>query len=1117
MTVTTNRCVWLLVGTLWMVVSGLPATADDTELFVSDTDLPQSSGRPNVLLILDTSGSMRSEVLAQPPYDPTITYDGSCDASRVYWRSNVGDPPVCATNRWIDHSALVCDAAISSFSSGAGYYSDQMAQYDPGAADQWTHVEQEHKARLVECEDDRGLHGDGSGGPAVYAQDGDDDRPWSDNALDEVSWGQTPTDLTYTVYDGNYLNWFYGPTNTSTRIQVLKDVATNLLSTLNNVNVGLMRFNESEGGPVIHAIEDISTARDSIHATISDLPASGTTPLSETLYEAGQYYAGRQVDFGNAGEPQVSVLSSRRPDNYDIYDSPFEFGCQKNFAILLSDGVPNNDVSADTKIPALPGFSDLVGADCDGGGDGACLDDMAAYLFEADLDPDLPGQQNIITHTIGFTIDLPLLATTAARGGGSYSTANDTASLLTALTNIVISVLSTQTSFTAPTVSVDNFNRTRTLNDLYLTVFEASGNAHWPGNLKKYRLSASDGTILDANGDSAVDPETGAFHSNSRSFWSPTTDGANVALGGAANRLPDPASREVYTYLGNALLTDSANRIHDTNGAIDDDLLGIGNADDPNRSDVIDFIRGVDVTDTNQNGNRTEPRYQMGDPLHANPVSIVYGGSLANPDVNDAVVYFSTNDGHLHAIDPATGIEKWAFIPPEFLSDQVLLYRNEPVSNKHYGVDGNMQVQILADNNGVIEPGIGEKVYLYFGMRRGGALYYALDVTIPESPRLMWKSDAVDLPGLGQTWSTPIPTRLNIQGATQNPDKMVLAIGGGYDPSQDNDNGSTDNSGNAIYIVDSVSGELLWHTSDANADRDLAGMQYSFPSDLKVIDLNADTFADRIYASDMGGQVWRFDVFNGQTASSLVNGGIIAQLGGAPETVPDVADNRRFYYSPDVALVNDDNNSFLHLGIGSGHRAHPNGTLNQDRFYALRDYNAFGGRTQTDYDAATPVRDDDLVDITDDIATNVPIGSPGWRLELRDGGWKGEKVLAEARTFNDQVFFTTFTPGAAATANDCEPSLGTNRLYILDIFNGAPVNNLDGIGDDQELTLSDRFQEFEGSIASEVVLLFPSPGDPDCVGDECNPPPLACVDLFCFSPGFANDPVRTFWSQESAR
>ncbi len=1097
---TRNRAAlnWLLVIALWTLKSGLPAIADDTELFVTDSARFQVDVRPNVLLILDTSTSMQAEMATQATYDPARSYGGSCDINRVYWRLNVGEPPSCDTDQWIERAALVCNAALKAFARGTGFYTDLMAQYDPSGADEWRRLDRNYSKRLLECEDDRSVLGDGSS--------------------DGISWGQNPTDRIYTVFAGNYLNWFYGPITVSTRLQVMKDVAINILNTFNGINVGLMRFNRSNGGLVIHAMEDISTARSATANAISTLEASDRTTSAETLYEAGQYYAGRRVDFGDKNGPPFTIDSSRKPTNPSLYNSPIQFACQKNHILLLTDGKPSRfDGGAEERITALPGFAELVGPACDGTGDGACLDDLAAYLFSADLDPNLPGKQNVITHTIGFTTDLPLLATTAARGGGTYSTAADTASLWVALTNIVTSILSTQNSFTAPTVNVNSFNRTQTLNDLYLTVFAASGNAHWPGNLKKYRLRASDGAILDARGDLAIDPGTDRFRTESQSFWSHSADGDKVVLGGAANRLPEPALRQVYTYLGNAVLSDPSNQVRDTNGAIDATLLGIGNPGDPSRDDLLEFIRGVDVTDTNQNGDRAEPRYQMGDPLHASPVSIIYGGTVANPDVGDAVVYFATNDGYLHAIDSVTGIEKWAFIPPEFLSDQVLFYRNDPVSNKHYGVDGSMQIRIVADDNGVIEPGIGEKVYLFFGMRRGGAIYYALDVTIPESPRFTWRLDAVDLPGLGQTWSTPIPTRIEIQGATQNSNKSVLAFGGGYDPSQDDDSGSTDNAGNAIYVVDSVSGELLWHASSANANRNLTGMQYSFPADLKVVDLDGDNFADRIYAADMGGQFWRFDIFNGEPASSLMTGGIIAQLGGAPAAEPDVADNRRFYYAPDIAMVSDDNNSFLHLGIGSGHRAHPNGTANHDRYYALRDYDAFGARTRADYNTATPVSDADLVDISDDIAAVIPIGSPGWRLELRDGGWQGEKVLAEARTFDNRIFLTTFTPGAAPTANDCEPALGTNRLYVLDIFNGAPVNNLDGIGDDQELTLTDRYREIPGSIATEPVLLFPSPDDPNCVGDQCSPLPLVCVDLFCFSPGFGNDPVRTFWSQEGVR
>jgi len=1125
MSVARKRGTWLLAGTLWALGSGFPAVADDTELFVSNASQYADAVRPHILFIIDTSGSLRTEVLTQATYDPGFDYEGACRADRVYWRTHTGDPPSCNTRRWFNRTALMCDLAIQAFNSGAGRYTDLMAQYDVGNNERWEKLNQwqTERDRFVECEDDRGVHGDGPTGDKVYASDTQPNQPWASDPTNEVPWGQVLLNQVFTVFSGNYLNWYYGPTSTSTRLQVVKDVATSLLGSINGVNVGLMRFNYREGGPVVYAMENIATARAGMIDAINALPASGWTPLSETLYEAGQYYAGRNVDYGDLNGygygPMASVANSRAPGNAGIYNSPMEFGCQKNYLVLLTDGAPTYDTSANAKIPALPGFRELVGNDCDGSGSGSCLDDLAEYMYEADLDPDLPGTQNVTTYTIGFTVDLPILASTAARGGGEYYTAQDTATLSTALTNIVTEILGSDTTFTAPVVAVNSFNRTQNLNDLFISVFRTSGDVHWPGNLKKYRLRASDGVIVDVNDNPAVDPDTGLFTDSAQSFWSAVVDGPETTLGGAAHQIPDPADRNVYTYLGDPALVAASNRVDSTNLDIDDALLGIGQAGDPTRADLLDFMRGLDVTDTDQDDIFDEPRYQMGDPLHAQAISVVYGGTVANPDIDDAVIYFATNDGYLHAIDASTGVERWSFIPPEFLSDQVDLFNNNTSAAKHYGIDGNLTVQqLLKNNDGVMEPGAGEKVYLYFGLRRGGSSYYGLDVTNPDTPELMWILDGASLPGVGQSWSTPMPTRIDIQGAPQNADKMVLVFGGGYDATQDNNDGSTDIKGNAIYIVDSVSGALLWHASDNGADRHLPKMQYSIPSNVRVIDLNADGFADRLYVADMGGQVWRFDVLNGESASNLVNGGVIAELGGAPQVPSLAADTRRFYYAPDVALVNDVHNNFIHIGIGSGHRAHPNSLVTQDHFYALRDYDVFSTRTQADYNTATPMIDADLVDITDDINAVVPIGSPGWRFELRDSGWRGEKVLAEARTFNNQIFFTTFRPGGSASANDCQPVLGTNRLYVMDIFNGAPVNNLDETGDDDALTESDRYREFQGTIASEVVFLFPSPDDPDdCVGNECTPPPLACVGLFCFPPGFENNPVMTFWSEESAR
>ena len=1113
MSIHKTRITWLAAGMLWALTAGLPAAADDTELFVGDSTLyPQSL--PNILFILDTSGSMTTLVSTQGSYDPTVTYPGICDPARVYYRRGTGNPPSCNTSNWFNLTAYTCWTGQEAFLT-AGRHTDRLAQYDPNTDDRWERLASGRKSRLVECEDDGGIHGDGSDPAEVWAQDGDDSQLWSNDSNDEVTWGNSPTDRIYTTYNANYLNWYNGPTGQlQSRTDIMKEVATATLASVNNVKVGLMRFNNNEGGPVIHAMEDIATARAPMTTTINALPASGWTPLSETLYEAGLYYMGGNVDYGNVGDPDTSISTSRTPLDSNIYLSPIEFGCQKNFVVLLTDGAPTEDVGAQTKIEGLPGFDTTVGTNCDGGtGDGACLDDMAEYMFKTDLRSDIPGLQNVITYTIGFAVDLPILASTAAKGGGLYFTADNTAELSTALTNIVTSILDTQTTFTAPAVSVNSFNRTRNLNDLFITVFQATGDIHWPGNLKKYRLKGTE--IVDANGVAAVDPASGFFADGARSFWSPSVDGADVKAGGAANQLPPPGSRQIYTYMGAGPgpIISPANAVARGNAALDDTVLGLGQPDDPTREQVIDFTRGIDVTDEDQDGDTGEPRNVMGDPLHATPQSVIYG-----PTLDDAVVYFATNDGYLHAIDPDTGVEKWAFIPPDFLGDMVDLYENESSPNKHYGIDGDVVVQTKANNDGVIDSTAGEKVFLYFGLRRGGNIYYALDVTDPDDPQFMWRLDSSGLPNVGQTWAAPVPTRINIATSALDSDKMVLVIAGGYDPTQDNLGPSTDSSGNAIYIIDSKDGDLLWYMSRTGSPyKNNADMQYSIPADIKVVDIDGDRFADRMFAADMGGQVWRFDIINGQAPAGLVNGGVIAKLGASTGSTAN-ADTRRMYYSPDVALISDDDHNFIHVGVGSGHRARPNSVFTEDRFYALRSYEPFQAKPQTFYDTFTPIVEADLVDVTDDTNSVVPIGSPGWRLELRDGGWIGEKVLAESRTFDNQVFFTTFTPGAGASASSCEPALGTTKLYIVDIFNGGAVHNLDGVGDLTSLSETDRFATTRGSISSEVIFLFPSPDDPTtCVGDECTPPPVACVDLFCFPPGFANEPIRTVWSEEDTQ
>jgi type IV pilus assembly protein PilY1 len=275
-----------------------------------------------------------------------------------------------------------------------------------------------------------------------------------------------------------------------------------------------------------------------------------------------------------------------------------------------------------------------------------------------------------------------------------------------------------------------------------------------------------------------------------------------------------------------------------------------------------------------------------------------------------------------------------------------------------------------------------------------------------------------------------------------------------------------------------------------------------------------------MYAADMGGRVWRFDIHNGQLPASLVTGGVFASLGNAHESTHPIETTRRFYSTPDVSFLSTGGRTWINIAIGSGYRGHPLNLLTQDRFYSLRDHRPFARLTQAQYDASTVITEADvnLIDVTIDIAPTIPPGASGWRMDLRrpSAGWTGEKSLSESRTVQSWIQFSTYEPNSDSTviSTSCTPSVGLNRLYTVSAYTGAPVLDRENPTDPPDST-DDRDTELsQGGIAPEVVWLFPSPDDPvNCVGAECRPPPQCLVGLENCGVGMNLAPVRTFWRQ----
>lgn len=1109
----------------------LSVRADDTEVYVT----PVGGGvQPNILFIVDTSGSMNELQDVPAPYDPSTTYGGSCSANRVYWSTN-GSPPSCSSDNWFPVAANQCQASLASLQS-TGFYSGVQAQ-------QWRYVlintqwndlsaNAQGSGNYVECAADAGKYGQGLDASKPYADRTArssllrDDPPWTASAGSQItSW------TTYTFYTGNYVNWYYATNNgvrQIAKIDMVKDVATKLADSLSNVNIGLMQFDtntsnggNNKGGPVIQPVGDIVTNRTAFKSAVNGLSANGNTPLAETLYEATLYYRGMNVNFGNVSSPR-SVASSRvgGSSSGTQYQTPISNQCQKNYVILLTDGQPTQDGDADTLIPALPAYTQggcKFTTDKNGNVTDDCLPKLAQYLNTVDQSSQ-PGLQSVLTYTLGFYTgsNNTLLQQTAANGGGKFYYVDSYQGLQNALNQILLQVVSQNGLFTAPAVTVSAFNRLENRGEVYYALFKPTTSPRWLGNVKRYRFDPnyanSDGTtgaIVDINGLLAVDPATGSFALNAQSWWSSSPDGNDVLSGGVTQHLALP--RSVYTYTGaaapsNVDLTAAANAVSENNTAITKTMLGDANMSDVDYVNIRKWARGVDVLDENANGNITEARPRMGDPLHSQPQLVTYGGTDQNPDIT---LYAMTNEGFLHAFNTSDGSEQFAFIPKDLLTNLNTLYQNVAGQAKIYGFDGPLSIRVNNNGNRAILSSEQDYVYLYGGLRRGGRSYYALDVTTRTAPKLKWaiKGGVVTANGnpfaeLGQTWSKATASRIKVGSTIKN----VLIMGGGYDPANDTKTTrSSDGQGRALYIVDSDTGALIWSggTNDGSQEtftKTFLDMHYSLPSDVRVIDLNGDGLADQLYVGDMSGQLWRFDIVNGQTGAALVNGGVILDANGG-----NSAGNRMFFYPPSVALEKTRSGSFyLAVALGSGWRAHPLDTVVQDRFYVLRQ--PLGAPT-----SYTKYKEADLYDATTNNAGSANAGTQATALQslASTQGWyirlpaSGEKVMGESLIANNQIMFTTYKP-SAGTANACGGgSLGTGSFYVLSIFDATPTIRLNASSTGAVASdASNRSKELtRGGIPPSPVLYFPPGGNIPVVlvGPEKQPS------------GVTSTLLRTYW------
>lgn len=989
------------------------------------------------------------------------------------------------------------------------------------------------------------------------------------------------------------------------RFQLYRAVLKYVLDRTSGIKVGLMvnhRDQEkcagpqagicSNGGYILSGFEPVSN-RPTFNAKLDSLftPSGNeahTYQGRELFFEFFRYLTGQPVYNGHNGWNDYGRTNddTNLPDedggarswdpaaeagNTGIYASPLANAveCTKIYTINALFGVSQQETDSN---------DEMLKARAEGGL-GVNLDTMAPYsgytehlaritrwLYDTDLAPSLEGNQNVTSYFITTNNHQQEKQYASAgrgldKGGVPFTMSEDPKALADTLTNLFQQILSVSTTFTAPSVAVNVYNRSQVLDDVYLAIFQADedGRPLWSGNLKKYAMRES--VLVDRSNTDAV-ADDGRVRYDALSYWTdPTTlpapdtsigeiagkDGRSVARGGCGQRIPgfvsgspgmvNPTTGDTSLTSTRKLFTEpasgSALRPLNADVATAGELFA-GNHFGPQTTQVgdcsttdedlysacnlIKFARGLQDDGTTRN-------WLVGDPLHSKPLAINYGAidgrSQGNPDIR---ILMGTNDGFMRMIrnteisGAQSGVEAWAFMPLEVMKTLETLKGNAPpVDNgtptHPITIDGTPAMYIHDVNqNGVIESG--DKVYVYFGLRRGGHSYYALDVSDPDHPRFLWRKTKGDsgFEELGQTWSTPRVARMLIGSTTP---RTVLIFGGGYNaenkdthpphvPERTVPPADRDSDGTAVYIVDALTGDLIWKAaygpSTGWVDSDNAfyhaELKDSIPSDVTPVDSDGNGLVDRVYVGDTGGRLWRIDMkcihpsgtmdhpSGGQYPGCEVNGvanpwRITPILSVGRHYNATLADDRRFFYPPDYVQSVDSNGvAFDALLIGTGDRENPLETETINYFYMVKDIYTSSGSIPSDYAAATHDQMGDVTDCTPATpCQTAPDLARGWRLKLENCvdsaeevviGQCGEKALAPAVTLGGAVLFSTYIPKSGVQR--CELAEGRGLLYGVGVQSGEPVgltNSTSGA-----LGKADRYDLLQsGGIPSEVVLL----------------------------------------------
>jgi len=824
------------------------------------------------------------------------------------------------------------------------------------------------------------------------------------------------------------------------------------------------------------------------------------TPLVPGLEMVGKYYA------GSLGAHPTSPITD---------------ACQQNFTVLLSDGYW--DVSP----------TSVVTNDVDGDSYSVTLADVARFFYITDLSSlanevfpsafDPATYQHMVTFTISFGNkgnlvdsngngwpDPPLLASSdwgnplisnspakiddlwhaAFNSKGGYTAAQSPSDIIDSLSPSFSNFSNRMSSIAAVS---QNSTILQTNTNIYRAQFNTQG---WTGTVFAYPISIN-GIV------STIPAWSSACILDGGTCSSPALSAANNPGVTPTNRVIITQDFQAgskkgipfrwptnYTNLkvGNVLPTRIVNLLQFAPYPANTSNGNQITANQLYGQRLINYLRGDHSQEVQNNGsegfrNRTSMLgdFINSDPLYIGPPSNFYSdtfeiapySTFQNTYQNRTpMVAIGANDGMLHIFNALNGSELLAYVPGNRKLNKNLPWLSKPNYTHLYFVDGSpTSADILLNNNW--------QTVLFDNLRNGGQGLFALNISNPAnftelnaSNILLWEFSDEDDADLGYMHGKIQIAKVRTSATTT---QWAAIFGNGYNNTEADGFASTTGKA-ALYILFINQGtDGIWTADQDYIKIPVGATNTTTPNGLAepyLVDVHGDMIVDYIYAGDLLGNMWKFDITGTspttwKTKASILFTAQFANPGDQPITAAPIAQFHPLGASYGI---------MLYFGTGKFLEPNDNSAKNQvtQSFYGIWDQ--LNGSVVTKnqllqqqiLDEVTQSVDTNGDGITDSTVQLRQVSNNGinWGTPNQNRGWyinlqavnsssnAGERQVSQPLLRGGNVIFTTLLPSPSVCVIG-----GSSWLMELNAANGGtPIAppfdlNRDGLFDNSDYIL----------------------------------------------------------------